>query len=324
MTYWYDHDYPNDTKLHWHHLEDKSVELKLEFTSEDPDYGTDTLTAVGDPSCSFLDMCRKERDLITEFLDRTDDGIHRTIDGYDDIRDFSNTTLYAFEGILNHLINDIEGRMEKKMDRKTFAEGTKVRLTSNWNLMNIGTGNVFQFAKGIVGEVVGVNKRTGTTANADRRYLVKFRYTIDDDSKKPVLAWIESYHLEQYRPTKWYMTVREAGEMISKRLLEDRKQVFAFCASNAIEAKEDPENHNEDGGWHGIKRIDGFFDNDPGDFIVAIGYYGGGGVAFAYVNWEMADDSTCADELTDAIIRATGLDADSWLYVEEDNVKEEK
>ena len=102
-------------------------------------------------------------------------------------------------------------------------------------------------------------------------------------------------------------------------------QTFAFCESDREEAKGNPEDHYDDGGWHGIKRIPGFFDNEKSEFIVAIGHYGGGNVGFAYVDWADADDSTCEDELVRAICKATGWDADNMIFVEEDtDIMEEK
>ena len=130
---------------------------------------------------------------------------------------------------------------------------------------------------------------------------------------------------KNYHPTKWYATIHDAGRFIANALLEDRTRTFAFCESDREEAKGNPEDHYDVGGWHGIKRIPGFFDNEKSEFIVAIGHYGGGNVGFAYVDWANADDSTCEDELVRAICKATGWDADNMIFVEEDtDVKEEK
>lgn len=321
MTYWYD----NDTKLHWHHLEDKRAELKLEYTSEDEDYGTDTLTLVGDPSASLLDLCKEERDTITEFLDKTDNGNKRNVEGYREICDLSNSTLYAFEKCLTHIINDIEGRMEKKMEENQnfFPDNTKVQLNRNWNLMNIDTGNLFQFEKGTVGTTDKINWRRATKS-ADLRYLIRFDYKIDDDSGAPIYAWVDAMYLDEYHPKKWYMRVKDASKMIADRLIADRNVVFAFCESDAIEAEGDPEKHKENGGWHGIKRIDGFFDNDPDEFIVAVGHYGGGNVGFGY-DYGYPDDNEYAEvAVRNAICGATDWSENTWIYIEEEEKKEEK
>lgn len=325
MTYWYDHDYPNDTKLHFTRTDDKA-EIKLEFTSEDDDIGTETLTLVGDPSCSLLDLCKEQHETITEYLDKTENGIRRNIEGYRELRDLTNSTLYAFENMLTHLINDIEGRKEKKMEenRSFFPDNTKVQLNRNWNLMNIDTGNLIQFEKGTVGTTDKINWRKGTMASTDPRYLIRFDYKIDDDSGAPVSAWVDSMYLEEYHPKKWYMRINDASKMIAKRMIDDRNVVFAFCESDSEEAKGDPEKHRDEGGWHGIKRIPGFFDNEPDEFIVAVGHYGGGDVGFGY-DYGYPGDYTYAEvAVRKAICDATGWDADNMIYIEEEEKKEEK
>lgn len=153
--------------------------------------------------------------------------------------------------------------------------------------------------------------REGTSWKIDKAYsdysnstLIAIEYALHDITK-------------DYHPDKWYMTVRDAGRMMANRLLEDRKVVFSFCESDPEEAKGNPEDHVDGGGWHGVKRIDGFFDNEPDEFIVAIGHYGGGNVGFAYVDYANADgDYECEDELVKAIVRATNLDYNDYIYVE--------
>lgn len=139
--------------------------------------------------------------------------------------------------------------------------------------------------------------------------LIAFEYALSDITK-------------DYNPGKWYATISDAGRMISKALLEDRTKVFSFCESNREEANGDPAKHEDNGNWYGVRRIPGFFDNDPGEFIVAVGYYGGGKVAFAYADWDEADDSTCESALVGAICKATGLCMDDMIYIEEE--EEEK
>lgn len=129
---------------------------------------------------------------------------------------------------------------------------------------------------------------------------------------------------KNYFPKKWYATIADASERIAKELLIDRKKTFAICESDRIEASEDPEKHQDNGGWLGIKRIDGMFDNEPSDFIVAVGYYGGGCLELAYVDCEEADDCNCETALRRAICKATGFDSDNYIYIEEDEKKEEK
>ena len=133
--------------------------------------------------------------------------------------------------------------------------------------------------------------------------------------------------VKEYRPKKWYATISDACDRIVKELREDSTKRFSFCESDRYEASCDPEKHHDDGGWYGIKLIDGvfekIFDNDPCDFICAVGYYGGGCLELGYVNNDLADDNECAIELRRVICRATGWDADNYIYIEEEE-KEEK
>lgn len=109
-----------------------------------------------------------------------------------------------------------------------------------------------------------------------------------------------------------YMTIADASKMVASELVKDRNRTFAFC-----EAMEDDGEEPDHGGWHGIKRIDGFFDNDPEEFIVAVGYYGGGSFSIGYVDVDGMFDEY-VKEVCRAICNATGFDADNMIYIEED------
>ena len=127
-----------------------------------------------------------------------------------------------------------------------------------------------------------------------------------------------------YRPSKWYATIRDASFLMAKRFLEKCDVTFAFCESDRMEASGDPEKHVDAGGWHGVKRIPGFFDNEPNEFIVAVGHYGGGNVGFGYADYSATDElSEIARAIRKAICEGTGWDADNCIYIEEDE-KEEK
>lgn len=109
-----------------------------------------------------------------------------------------------------------------------------------------------------------------------------------------------------------YMTIADASKMVASELVKDRHKAFAFC-----EAMENDGEEPDHGGWHGIKRIDGFFDNDPEEFIVAVGYYGGGNLSIGYVDVDgMFEEYVKA--VRRAICDATGFDADNMIYIEED------
>ena len=119
-----------------------------------------------------------------------------------------------------------------------------------------------------------------------------------------------------------YMTIADAAKVVARKLSDDRTKTFAFCESDRTEAKQDPAKHKDEGGWHGIKRIDGFFDNEKDEFIIAVGHYGGGNVGFGYADFS-SDIYDRVTAVRRAICEATGWDSDNYIYIEEDK-KEEK
>ena len=227
----YSHDHENDTKIIYS-FDEKGSHLVATFTSEDPDYGTDALELNAEPAESLDEMANCWLEEISEYLDKTDDGIHRPGEAGQELEmcygEYSNTTLFAVENAL----------------------------------------------RVIVGK------------HADR--------------------------------TKHYMTIEEASRMVAKALLNDRTKTFAFCESDSEEAKGDPYAHRDEGGWHGIKRVDGFFDNDKEEFIVAVGHYGGGHCGFGYLDYDF-DFEDCVRAVRKAICEGTEWDADNYIYIEEDN-----
>ena len=227
-TKYFTYCYENDTTVEYVKAENYSM-LNCSFTSEDKDYGTDTLHWTGCGVVPMDQLAYEMKHALSEYLDKEDRGLYEDIDSIERMMfgDFSNSTLIAVE------------------------------------------------------------------------------YALEEISKN-------------YNPKKWYATIREASERISKALLKDRTKTFAFCESDREEAKGNPEDHVDEGGWHGIKRIDGFFDNEPGEFIVAVGHYGGGNVAFGYVDEYEADDYACEHAVCKAICDATCWDSDNMIYIEED------
>ena len=84
-------------------------EITLRYTDQDPDYGTDELVYKGDPEDTIVDLAREQLIEITCFLDETYDGTWRPDDitkHYPKIADFSNSTLIAFERILQGIVGD--------------------------------------------------------------------------------------------------------------------------------------------------------------------------------------------------------------------------
>ena len=102
----YNHE--NDTELIFN-----KGKITLRYTDQDPDYGTDELVYKGNPEDTIVDLAREQLTEITSFLDETYDGTWRTdniIKYYPKIADFSNSTLIAFERILQGIVGDDNDR----------------------------------------------------------------------------------------------------------------------------------------------------------------------------------------------------------------------
>lgn len=235
ITINYSFDHENDTIItYWE--DGNASHMTASFTSEDLDYGTDSLEYNSSPVEQFSVMAQDWLNEIMEYLDSTNDGINRPGDASDGLEilygEFSNSTLYAWEGAL---------------------------------------------------------------------------MTVTDPT---------STHKRKL-PAKYYMTIEDAAKMVASAFIKDRDKRFAFCESDAEEAKGDPADHKDNGGWHGIRRVDGFFDNEPDEFIVAVGHFGGGNVGFGYVDLDGCF-SDYVRAVRHAICDATGWDADNLIYIEED------
>ncbi len=105
----YTHDYPGDTKMEYIRTGERA-ELRLSFSSEDPDMGTEEMLYGGEKGESMIELAADLRADLTGYLDDADrssffqqqglpqpDGIHSHEDY---LGEYSRTALYAFEGIL--------------------------------------------------------------------------------------------------------------------------------------------------------------------------------------------------------------------------------
>lgn len=230
ITKYFKYCYENDTTIEYVNTELYSM-LNCSFTSEDPDYGTDTLHFTANPARPIEEMAYNMLYEVGKYLDWKDGAIDEA-PGYIEYvyKDYSLSTLIAIEH---------------------------------------------------------------------------------------ALAMIASVYNEK----QYYASVADASLKMAKRFIESNNVQFAFCESDSEEAKEDPRKHIDDGGWHGVKRIPGFFDNEPYEFIVAVGHYGGGNVGFGYAYNEATDATTeCACAIQKAIIEATGWGKGSMIFVEEEEV----
>ena len=112
LTIYYSHDYPDDTKMIVETREDGCIQLTLEFTSEDPDMGTETLIYAGNNS-DWTELSRELQEEITNYLDIADTS-SRCVQQYmfgeadDYYGEYSKTALYAFEAMLIHVNGDSE------------------------------------------------------------------------------------------------------------------------------------------------------------------------------------------------------------------------
>lgn len=231
FTSHFEYCYENDTTIEYVNTGLYSM-LNCSFTSEDPDYGTDTIHFSANPAESMEKMAYDMLFEVRDFLDYRDGKVEASLQNVqNDYDNYSNSTLIAIEYALSTLSKD-------------------------------------------------------------------------------------------YTPNKRYATIREASDWVAKRMLENSEKTFAFCESDREEAKGNPSKHEECGGWHGIKRIPGFFDNQPDEFIVAVGYYGGGNVGFGYAYLDILNPTEKFTEVSrairKAICEATGWDSDNMIYIEED------
>lgn len=111
ITQQYSHDYPNDTTLTYSRS-GSQVEMKLSFTSEDPDMGTEEMLYNGQAGESLDTLVTELRKGISAFLDHADGYVRsdpQAIQSSDDYyADFSRTALFAFEGALKEMEKEKE------------------------------------------------------------------------------------------------------------------------------------------------------------------------------------------------------------------------
>ncbi len=121
---YYSHDYPADTTLEYT-LSGNRAELRLSFSSEDPDLGTEEMLYAGENSESIGELVSDLRADLTAWLDASDtssfheqqgislpDGIHSQDDYFGE---YSRTALYAFEAILRQ--TELETEQDLKWGR---------------------------------------------------------------------------------------------------------------------------------------------------------------------------------------------------------------
>lgn len=117
----YSHDHPADTTLEYTRTGSRS-ELRLSFSSEDPDMGTEEMIYAGDNGESMQELAADLKAELTGYLDAADtssfyqqqgmqpDEIH----SQGDFGEYSRTSLYAFEALLRQTEREAIQNMEWK------------------------------------------------------------------------------------------------------------------------------------------------------------------------------------------------------------------
>lgn len=125
VVIYYSHDHSDDTKIVYSINEDGS-HLDMYHTHDDPDYGTSHLEWNSEPGESLHDMAKSCLEELSEYLDKTDSGIHRPGDASDELEmvfgEHCNSTLYAIENALGTIV----GEPDEMRNRK----GTLIRIVS--------------------------------------------------------------------------------------------------------------------------------------------------------------------------------------------------
>lgn len=131
-----------------------------------------------------------------------------------------------------------------------------------------------------------------------------------------------------YRARSWFGHLEDVTREIAKRMITDGEKTFSFCESNQEEWDEySPEEYEQfAASWYGIKRLSPVFDNGSYEYLVAIGYYGGGDFTSAYLYDDERNTEDSINELArsicEGIERITDLKPQSIVFATEE--KEEK
>ena len=116
----YTHDYPADTRLEYTRTGDRA-ELRLSFSSEDPDMGTEEMIYAGENGESMHELMADLRAELTDYLDAADSssfaqqqGLSEALgiyDGKTHYDEYSRTSLYAFEALLGETEKERQGQL---------------------------------------------------------------------------------------------------------------------------------------------------------------------------------------------------------------------
>ncbi len=151
----YSHDYPDDTTLEYIRTGDRA-ELRLSFSSEDPDAGIEEMLYGGDSGESMAELVSDLRSDLTAHLDTADSSsffeqqgmqIHSEAVYYGE---YTRSALYAFEGILK----DTEASLDQTISWKAIEPEKKDWLYSGRSEADL--------ERGCIGHLRGDFGRSGT------------------------------------------------------------------------------------------------------------------------------------------------------------------
>ena len=212
----YTFDYENDTSINYVNTGKYSM-LNCSFTSEDPNYGTDTLHLTSNPALPMAKMAYEYVGKLNEYLNKMDHGFYRDVSAEERrmFGDYSNSTLYAIEKALYDIANE-------------------------------------------------------------------------------------------YRARYWFGHCEDVCREIAKRMVNDGNKLFSICLSDEMDWETySPEEYKDVGsGWFGVRRIMNVFDNEPYEYIVCAGVWGGGCLSTAYVYDDGSEPGNVINNLGRAICDA--------------------
>ena len=137
----YSHNMDNDTQIVYS-FDENGSHLDCSYTDQDPDYGTDKLEYNSEPMETLHTMASEYLAEISEYLDKTSDGIKRPGDAPRELEmvfgEYSNSALYAIENALRTIVGEPTEMLNKDgnlIQIVTVREAAKIikdALANGW------------------------------------------------------------------------------------------------------------------------------------------------------------------------------------------------
>jgi hypothetical protein len=138
ITRYFKHDYENDTTIEFVNTPLYAM-LNCSFTSEDPDYGTDTLHFTCCRECTFESIAYNMKKELSKFLDLKENREYKKLEELNaqiDYDQYSLSTLFAIESALTEISRDyhpevrsLEGNLIQLVTVREAAELIKRTYT---------------------------------------------------------------------------------------------------------------------------------------------------------------------------------------------------